>query len=292
MPLMPFKISSHILPILSGAKKQTTRAPRKNPLKLGDKLYCYYKPRQKKGCRNCITTDACKIPISKRFTQELRNFPPCDHYNNFFGEAKITGILHLNNIMAMNEHTLDYETQIFKLSERWIEGFDKQSEKFMEAWAKADGFSNLQEANEYFTKSTKNSQWMFKTWDVILFEFKEILLPPHKQTPIDIPKESINSWDSGYKCEHEGCLEDGSVECHIPNHLDYGDKGIDVIKVIAEMDKVEHLCQDHAYEAGYCTLCGEFWGGVESFDFNNPQQLCENCLEQLKDEIGENDEEY
>jgi hypothetical protein len=45
-----------------------------------------------------------------------------------------------------------------------------QPEKFMEAWAKADGFSGLQEANEYFTKSTKNSQWMFQAWDVILFE--------------------------------------------------------------------------------------------------------------------------
>jgi hypothetical protein len=167
---MPFTIPMHIPLILSGAKKQTTRAPRKNPLELGDKLYCYYKPRQKKGCRNCITTDTCKIPLAKRPTQELWNFPPCDHYNNFFGEAKVTGILHLNNIMSMNEHSIDYENRMFKLTERWIEGFDRQSEKFMEAWAKADGFLGLKEAHEYFTKSTKNSQWMFQAWDVILFE--------------------------------------------------------------------------------------------------------------------------
>jgi hypothetical protein len=70
----------------------------------------------------------------------------------------------------MNEHSFGYETQIFKLTEKWIDGFDMQSEKFMEAWAKADGFSSLQEAHEYFTKSTKNSQWMFQPWDVILFE--------------------------------------------------------------------------------------------------------------------------
>jgi len=173
MPLMSFSISAHIPLILSGAKKQTTRAPRKNPLKVGDKLYCYYKPRQKKGCKNCITTDACKIPILKRYTQELRNFPPCDRHNNFFGIAKITGILHFNNIMSMNAHSLDYETRTFKLTERWIDGFDMQPETFMEAWAKADGFSSLQEAHEYFMKATKNSQWMFLPWDVILFELLE-----------------------------------------------------------------------------------------------------------------------
>ena len=173
MPLMSFSISAHIPLILSGAKKQTTRAPRKNPLKVGDKLYCYYKPRQKKGCKNCITTDACKIPILKRYTQELRNFPPCDRHNNFFGIAKITGILHFNNIMSMNAHSLDYETRTFKLTERWIDGFDMQPETFMEAWAKADGFSSLQEAHEYFMKATKNSQWMFQPWDVIIFELGE-----------------------------------------------------------------------------------------------------------------------
>jgi hypothetical protein len=161
---MPFTIPSHIPLILSGTKRQTTRAPRKNPLKLGDTLYCYYKPRQKKGCRNCIQIEkgncwAVNVDMS-----------PCTKHNNFFGEAKVTGILHLNNIMSINEHTLDYKTQTFKLTERWIEGFDRQPEKFMEAWAKADGFSSLQEAHEYFTKSTKNSQWMSLPWDVIIFE--------------------------------------------------------------------------------------------------------------------------
>lgn len=90
---------------------------------------------------------------------------------------------------------------------------------------------------------------------------------------VAVPKDYINSWDSGHKCEHEGCFKDGSVECHVPAEQD--------------IELIEHLCQDHAYEVGYCTLCGSFWGGIESFDFNNPQMLCENCLDQLKTELGE-----
>lgn len=91
-----------------------------------------------------------------------------------------------------------------------------------------------------------------------------------------VPKDYINVWKSGHKCEHEGCFKDGSVVCHVPAEHD--------------VELIEHLCQDHAYEAGYCSLCGIFWGGIESFDFNNPSHLCEYCLEQLKDEIGEDDD--
>ena len=93
---------------------------------------------------------------------------------------------------------------------------------------------------------------------------------------VAVPKDYINSWKSGHKCEHDGCFKDGSVECHVPAEQD--------------IELIEHLCQGHAYEAGYCSLCGSFWGGIESFDFDNPSHLCEHCLEQVKDEIGEDDD--
>lgn len=97
---------------------------------------------------------------------------------------------------------------------------------------------------------------------------------------VAVPKDYINHWASGQKCEKKECFKDGCVECHVPEQGDY----IDMLEL------KEHFCPEHAYENGYCSLCGDFWGGIESFDFNNPSQLCENCLEQLKDEIGEDDD--
>jgi len=111
-----------------------------------------------------------------------------------------------------------------------------------------------------------------------------MILHPH----VAVPKDYINFWKSGHKCEREGCFEDGVVVCHVPDYPPllskepYDYTGIKII---------EHLCQDHAYEAGYCTICGDFWGGIESFDFNNPSKLCENCQEQIIDENCEEDEE-
>lgn len=80
-----------------------------------------------------------------------------------------------------------------------------------------------------------------------------------------------------HKCQHKGCTKDSDVVCIVPEQ---DNTGIQVI---------EHLCEEHAYESGYCVLCGEFWGGIETFDIDNPSHLCENCLEQIKDETGEND---
>lgn len=97
------------------------------------------------------------------------------------------------------------------------------------------------------------------------------------ESNIAVPKDYINFWKSGHKCEHEGCFKDGSVECHVPAEQD--------------IELIEHLCPDCAYGYGYCSLCGSFWGGIESFDFNNPSHLCEHCQEQIKDENCEEDEE-
>ncbi len=39
--LLPFSIPEHVPLLLSGAKKQTTRQPRKRPLKVGDILHAF-----------------------------------------------------------------------------------------------------------------------------------------------------------------------------------------------------------------------------------------------------------
>lgn len=38
----------------------------------------------------------------------------------------------------------------------------------------------------------------------------------------------------------------------------------------------EHFCAAHMYDQGYCVGCGQFWAGIESFDFSRTG-LCDNC---------------
>jgi hypothetical protein len=49
-------------------------------------------------------------------------------------------------------------------------------------------------------------------------------------------------------------------------------------------------CWEHAHAAGFCYRCGEFWGGIESFDFNQ-SHLCDNCEFEVRADDGEFDEE-
>lgn len=42
-------------------------------------------------------------------------------------------------------------------------------------------------------------------------------------------------------------------------------------------DESENYCYEHAGESGFCLWCGTFYGGVESFEFNNPGKICDNC---------------
>lgn len=83
------------------------------------------------------------------------------------------------------------------------------------------------------------------------------------------------------KCEEKDCNKtENLTECRI-----YGDE------TVIEKDIIYHFCTDHAYKNGFCYICGDFFGGIESFEFNNPSQLCENCLDDLKCELGEYDDE-
>lgn len=61
-------------------------------------------------------------------------------------------------------------------------------------------------------------------------------------------------------CGHEGCVE-WAIPCFLPG---------------GEAPH-EWLCGTHAAGAGYCSACGEFWGGVESFDVG--PGICQNCRE-------------
>lgn len=70
----------------------------------------------------------------------------------------------------------------------------------------------------------------------------------------------------GIQCEHEGCKERVHLlQCHVnPFDLDE-DKNID------------WLCYEHASDHGFCSSCGIFCAGIESFDFGRYAGYCDNC---------------
>jgi len=164
MVLMPFSIPEHVPLLLDGRKVQTTRRPRKKPLKVGDVLHCYFKPRQKASCRNCITF--CQYNYERRQHFGYSCMPtalrPCNIWSNYFGEAKIVEIEHFWKLEHWPDNRDPVHTYYSLLGNR--------REAHMEQWAKFDGFANLQEAHKWFVASSKNDAWMFDDWDVIAFE--------------------------------------------------------------------------------------------------------------------------
>ena len=94
------------------------------------------------------------------------------------------------------------------------------------------------------------------------------------------------------QCEHPGCKQDG-IPCFLP---DYGES--------ETLTADSHYCPEHAKQYGFCYGCGQFWGGVETFEFahvyNIPDGLCENCGDEVRreyewdgyDDDGYDDEAY
>jgi len=79
------------------------------------------------------------------------------------------------------------------------------------------------------------------------------------------------------KCEHEGCDKEGEVDCLL--------RGIP-----PDRDYTYHYCVEHCFDEGFCYACGQFWSGVEGFDFNNPSHLCPNCLTEIEDDTDDGED--
>lgn len=79
------------------------------------------------------------------------------------------------------------------------------------------------------------------------------------------------------KCQQ--CGEDNATACYLPEPY--------------SRDRMpdEMLCAVHAGRAGYCRSCGDFWGGIESFEFLHPG-LCDNCDDQIRADFGTDDREH
>lgn len=140
MVLLSFSDSKHVQLILDGRKAQTTRKPRKTPIKVGDVLQVYFKSRMKKTCENCIFR-RCNYSVQNRnycFKDES-----CAQHTNLFGTAKVI-----------------------------------KSEPFsplnlcptaLEEWAKADGFESFEAADKWFT-NVHGKDWVYLPWVLIFFE--------------------------------------------------------------------------------------------------------------------------
>lgn len=102
--------------------------------------------------------------------------------------------------------------------------------------------------------------------------------------------------ETGIKCEVEGCDWLGTA-CFYPDNSIYGLSDEEIEAGEAEKAEPDHYyCAKHAHKSGFCFGCGEFWGGVESFDFGAGARsgLCENCLSNgdFDDEEEEEDDGY
>lgn len=114
-----FSIPEHIPKIKSGEKSQATiKGIREIPM--GTKLQQYYRPRMKKGtCENCICDCGNKI--------HYEGFAGCSEWDNYFGEVLVTSVR-------------SYPLGMQELREIEFDG-----------WAICDGFSDGNEAEEWFT---------------------------------------------------------------------------------------------------------------------------------------------
>lgn len=84
------------------------------------------------------------------------------------------------------------------------------------------------------------------------------------------------------KCQRANCAEQlNLIPCFYPDNE------------TGEPDY--YYCNSHCYLHGFCCCCGQFWSGVESFEFavalGGIEGVCENCEIELRVNAGEFDEE-
>jgi hypothetical protein len=83
-------------------------------------------------------------------------------------------------------------------------------------------------------------------------------------------------------CQRCGAIKNGTVNCYLPEPARF--QGTEYHWVERTPD--ERLCCDCAPMLGYCRSCGEFWGGVESFEFLHPG-LCDHCYDEIRQDMYE-----
>jgi hypothetical protein len=80
-----------------------------------------------------------------------------------------------------------------------------------------------------------------------------------------------------HPCEAENCQSTETAEYH--NQWAEGD------------DAIEWLCDEHAIESGFCLGCHYFCAGMDSYDFSPIKGYCAECVEEIRYENGEYDDD-
>jgi hypothetical protein len=70
-------------------------------------------------------------------------------------------------------------------------------------------------------------------------------------------------------CQHAGCDSPAVIRCALPNEGPSAEP------------EFEFFCCIHTQEHGYCWNCGQFFGGIESFDFDEAG-LCDECEAEMR----------
>lgn len=73
--------------------------------------------------------------------------------------------------------------------------------------------------------------------------------------------------DQDHLCQHEGCSNPG-IPCFMPGNYDADDPDY-------------FYCGEHCQIEGFCYICGQFWAGVEMFDFG--PGYCVNCASEVEE---------
>lgn len=92
-----------------------------------------------------------------------------------------------------------------------------------------------------------------------------------------------------YHVQRQRCQRCGrpdAVLCYLPEPVRMFYSGM----ALYERAPDEVLCGEHASRLGYCRSCGDFWGGIESFEFGHPG-LCDQCHDQIEADFAESEYE-
>lgn len=75
-------------------------------------------------------------------------------------------------------------------------------------------------------------------------------------------------------CQHEGCDRPGMYCTNLA--------------AFEEEWGPEFYCSEHAPQHGYCQACGDFWGGISSFEATG---FCDHCWSEWSDDGWDYDDE-
>ncbi len=140
MPALSFQ-EEWLLKLLNGTKQQTTR-PQTDRIKVGDIVNVYNQQRRRITDKPLLMLTVSGIEaMHDRGYQFVPDFLNAHYYAHFLGKVEIT--------------------EVYDITPWCMDGAN--------SWAVADGFFNIEAADEWFTERYGDG-WMHQTWTVIRWD--------------------------------------------------------------------------------------------------------------------------